>query len=166
MTEENVAALRRAGCAETWMGVESGAQTVLDAMDKGITLGQVRGAVGRLRAAGIRIGFFLQFGYPGEGWPEIEMTRELVRELAPDDIGISVSYPLPGTRFHERVKARLGEKRNWTESNDLDPCFRACFRRSSTGGCRERCTRNSGHGTRCERCAGWRPRRARSTVSP
>jgi len=129
MTAENVAALRRAGCAETWLGVESGAQSVLDAMDKGLTLDQVRGAVARLRAAGIRIGFFLQFGYPGEGWREIEMTRDLVRELTPDDIGISVSYPLPGTRFHESVKARLGEKRNWNESDDLDPLFPGLFSR-------------------------------------
>jgi anaerobic magnesium-protoporphyrin IX monomethyl ester cyclase len=129
MTAENVAALRRAGCAETWMGVESGAQTVLDAMDKGLTLDHVRGAVARLRAAGIRIGFFLQFGYPGEGWREIEMTRSLVRELTPDDIGISVSYPLPGTRFHQSVKARLGEKRNWNQSDDLDPLFPGLFSR-------------------------------------
>jgi anaerobic magnesium-protoporphyrin IX monomethyl ester cyclase len=129
MTAENVAALRRAGCAETWLGVESGAQSVLDGMDKGLTLEQVRGAVARLRAAGIRIGFFLQFGYPGEGWPEIEKTRNLVRELTPDDIGISVSYPLPGTRFHDSVKARLGEKRNWTQSDDLDPLFPGLFSR-------------------------------------
>ncbi|HEY7372466.1 MAG TPA: radical SAM protein [Polyangia bacterium] len=129
MTEENVAALRRAGCAETWMGVESGAQSVLDAMDKGLSLSEVRGAVGRLRAAGIRIGFFLQFGYPGEGWREIGMTRALVRELAPDDIGISVSYPLPGTRFHARVQAQMGEKRNWTQSDDLDPLFPGLFSR-------------------------------------
>ena len=129
MTAENVAALRRAGCAETWLGVESGAQSVLDGMDKGLTLDQVRGAVTRLRGAGIRIGFFLQFGYPGEGWPEIEKTRNLVRELTPDDIGISVSYPLPGTRFHDSVKARLGEKRNWTQSDDLDPLFPGLFSR-------------------------------------
>src|SRR4029078_6519397 len=100
MPAENVAPLRRAGCAETWMGVESGAQSVLDAMDKGLTLDHVRGAVARLRGGGVRMGFFLQFGYPGEGWHEIELTHNLVRELAPDDIGISVSYPLPGTRFH------------------------------------------------------------------
>jgi anaerobic magnesium-protoporphyrin IX monomethyl ester cyclase len=129
MTAENVAALRRAGCAEAWMGVESGSQAVLDAMDKGITVAEVRGAVERLRAAGIRVGFFLQFGYPEEGWPEIEMTRRLVRDLAPDEIGISVSYPLPGTRFHERVKARLGDKRNWRESDDLDPLFPGLFSR-------------------------------------
>jgi anaerobic magnesium-protoporphyrin IX monomethyl ester cyclase len=130
MTEENVAALRRAGCREAWLGVESGAQAVLDAMDKGITVDQVRGAVARLRAAGIRIGFFLQFGYPAEGWPEIRETRGLLRELSPDDIGISVSYPLPGTRFHERVQARLGEKRNWEQSDDLDPLFPGRFSRA------------------------------------
>ena len=35
-----------------------------------MTTDHVRGAVARLRGAGIRIGFFLQFGYPVEGWPE------------------------------------------------------------------------------------------------
>ena len=129
MTEENVAALRRAGCAEAWMGVESGSQTVLDAMDKGITIAQVRAAVAHLRAAGVRVGFFLQFGYPEERWSDIELTRQLIRDLAPDEIGISVSYPLPGTRFHERVRAQLGEKRNWRESDDLDPLFPGLFSR-------------------------------------
>jgi anaerobic magnesium-protoporphyrin IX monomethyl ester cyclase len=130
MTDENVAALRRAGCAEAWLGVESGAQAVLDAMDKGITVAQVRAAVARLRGAGVRVGFFLQFGYPEEGWPEIGLTRRLVRELAPDDIGISVSYPLPGTPFHARVKDQMGGKRNWQESDDLDPLFPGRFSRA------------------------------------
>ena len=67
MTAENVAALRRAGCAETWMGVESGAQTVLDAMDKGMTSTRCAAPCRACAAAGIRIGFFLQFGYPGRG---------------------------------------------------------------------------------------------------
>src|SRR5450755_2220017 len=88
-----------------------------------------RTCAARLRAAGIRIGFFLQFGYPEEGWRDIELTRRLVRELAPDEIGISVSYPLPGTKFHERVRDRMGTKRNWTESDDLDPLFPGAFSR-------------------------------------
>jgi anaerobic magnesium-protoporphyrin IX monomethyl ester cyclase len=121
MNEDNVRALYRAGCAEVWLGAESGAQPVLDAMDKGITVEQTRAAVRRLRRHGIRVGLFLQFGYPGEGWAEIQATRRLVRELAPDDVGVSVSYPLPGTRFHERVAGQLGDKRNWRESDDLDP---------------------------------------------
>ena len=129
MTDENVRALRLAGCAEAWLGAESGAQTILDAMDKGITVGQIRTAAGRLRAAGIRVGLFLQFGYPGEGWPQIQATRELVREVQPDDIGISVSYPLPGTRFYESVRERIGEKHNWDQSSDLDPLFPGVFAR-------------------------------------
>src|SRR4029079_1285077 len=63
MTEENVAALHRAGAAEVWLGADSGAQSVLDAMDKGITIAQTRAAVARLQVRGIRVGMFLQFGY-------------------------------------------------------------------------------------------------------
>ena len=129
MTEENVRALRTAGCVEAWLGAESGAQSVLDAMEKGTTVDQIRVAASRLRAAGIRVGLFLQFGYPGEGWAEIQATRALVREVEPDDIGVSVSYPLPGTRFYERVRERIGEKHNWEQSADLDPLFPGEFSR-------------------------------------
>jgi anaerobic magnesium-protoporphyrin IX monomethyl ester cyclase len=127
MTDENVRALRRAGAAEVWLGAESGSQRILDEMEKGISVQETRAAVRRLRSEGVRVGLFLQFGYAGEGWPDVQATRSLVRELLPDDIGVSVSYPLPGTRYHERMSAGLGEKRNWIESNDLDPLVPARF---------------------------------------
>jgi anaerobic magnesium-protoporphyrin IX monomethyl ester cyclase len=76
------------------------------------------------------VGLFLQFGYADEGWAEVQATRSLVRELLPDDIGISVSYPLPGTRYHEQMAARLGDKRNWNDSSDLDPLVPSRFSRT------------------------------------
>jgi len=127
MSEQTVQDLKKAGCAEVWMGVESGAQSILDAMDKGITLSTVVVARERLREAGIRACFFLQFGYPGETWVELQETIALVRKLRPDDIGISFSYPLPGTVFYERVRGQLGSKRNWTDSDDLCIMFRAAY---------------------------------------
>jgi anaerobic magnesium-protoporphyrin IX monomethyl ester cyclase len=127
MREDTVRNLRDSGCTEVWMGVESGSQTILDAMDKGITLDQVEVARERLRVAGIRACFFLQFGYPGETWAELQQTIELVRRLRPDDIGVSVSYPLPGTVFYERVQSELGAKRNWTDSDDLCVMFKAAY---------------------------------------
>jgi anaerobic magnesium-protoporphyrin IX monomethyl ester cyclase len=127
MTQPTVDALARAGCAEVWMGVESGSQSILDAMDKHLLVADVRTARERLRAAGIRACFFLQFGYPGEAWPEIQQTVALVRSTRPDDIGVSVSYPLPGTAFYERVRAQLGAKRNWTDSDDLCVMFTAAY---------------------------------------
>ncbi len=127
MTHETVAALKRAGCEEIWMGAESGSQAILDAMDKGLNVASIHRASERLRSAGIRAAFFLQFGYPGETLAEIEDTIALVRSCRPDDIGVSVSYPLPGTIFHQRVKEQLGEKRNWIDSQDLSVMFRAAY---------------------------------------
>lgn len=127
MSEETVANLKVAGCAEVWMGVESGSQFILDAMDKGLTLGTVFTARERLKQAGIRACFFLQLGYPGETWKELQETIAFVRKTRPDDIGISFSYPLPGTKFHERVQTQLGQKRNWLDSDDLCIMFRAAY---------------------------------------
>jgi anaerobic magnesium-protoporphyrin IX monomethyl ester cyclase len=125
--ERTVDALRRAGCRTVWLGAESGSQAVLDAMEKGTRVEQVRAAASRLRAAGIEVGFFLQFGYPGETLEDVQRTREMVRECRPDDIGISVAYPLPGTPFFQRVEAQLGRKRNWDHSDDLSMMYRGPF---------------------------------------
>jgi anaerobic magnesium-protoporphyrin IX monomethyl ester cyclase len=127
MTRPTAGALRRAGCDEVWMGVESGAQDVLDAMDKGTRLWQVYEARENLRRHDIRACYFLQFGYPGETWAEIEKTIALVRDTRPDDIGVSVSYPLPGTPFHRMVSSQFGPKENWADSDDLDMMFQGAF---------------------------------------
>jgi anaerobic magnesium-protoporphyrin IX monomethyl ester cyclase len=127
MTEQNVRNLKDAGCVEVWMGVESGSQAVLNSMDKGLLLSSVFTARTRLKEAGIRACYFLQFGYPGETWSELQQTIALVRETRPDDIGISFSYPLPGTVFYDRVQAQLGRKRNWTDSDDLCIMFKAAY---------------------------------------
>ena len=51
----------------------------------------------------------------------------MVRDTAPDDIGVSVSYPLPGTKFYQRVAAELGEKENWRDSGDLAMMFHGAY---------------------------------------
>jgi anaerobic magnesium-protoporphyrin IX monomethyl ester cyclase len=127
VTEPTAAALAAAGCRTVWIGAESGSQKILDAMDKGDTVQDIYRAAARLRAHGIAVGFFLQFGYPGEGWDDIQLTLKMVRECLPDDIGISVSYPLPGTKFFERVRLELGQKQNWIDSNDLALLYRGPF---------------------------------------
>ena len=121
-------ALRRAQCREVWIGAESGSQKILDAMNKGIRVPEIVAARRLLGAEGIRVGFFLQLGYLGEELEDILATRDLVDHARPDDIGVSVSYPLPGTKFHELVKEQLGSKRNWQESNDLEMMFSGTYR--------------------------------------
>ncbi len=127
MTADTVRSLRRAGCAEVWMGAESGSQKILDAMDKGTRVDQIATARENLRVEGIRACYFLQFGYPGETWQDIQNTIKLVRDTRPDDIGVSVSYPLPGTKFFDRVQAQLGEKTNWSDSEDMAMMFQGAY---------------------------------------
>ncbi len=119
LREGDIPALQRAGADIIWVGAESGAQSVLTAMEKGTRVEEIYEARRRLREAGLRVGFFLQFGYPGETRADIEATLQMVRDLLPDDIGMSVSYPLPGTKFFARVQDQLGVKQNWDDSADL-----------------------------------------------
>jgi radical SAM superfamily enzyme YgiQ (UPF0313 family) len=127
LTKEAARALRRAGCSEVWMGVESGSQKVLDAMDKGLRVEEVVAAREHLKREGIRTCYFLQLGYPGEQWKDIQKTVALVRETRPDDVGVSFAYPLPNTRFYARVKEQLGTKQNWSDSEDLCVMFKGAY---------------------------------------
>ncbi|HKC66824.1 MAG TPA: radical SAM protein [Bacteroidia bacterium] len=123
LEEDNIAHLARSGCNEVWMGAESGSQKILDAMDKGITVEQIYTATHLLKKHGIKPALFLQFGYLGETIGDIKLTIQMVNDVMPEEIGISVSYPLPGTVFYERVKQELTGKKNWSDSDDLDLMF-------------------------------------------
>ena len=121
-----VADLRDAGCVEVWLGAESGSDTVLDRMDKDASVEEIRRASAMLRDAGIRRGFFLQLGYPGETADDVDRTITMIRDLQPEEIGISVSYPLPGTVFHERMRHRLTAA-NWQASMENRILFDADY---------------------------------------
>jgi anaerobic magnesium-protoporphyrin IX monomethyl ester cyclase len=123
LKEDNINHLAKAGCNSIWVGAESGSQKILDAMDKGTTTDEIYEATKLLKKHNIKTCFFLQFGYTGETKKEINMTIKMVRDLMPDDIGISVSYPLPGTKFYDRVVSQMGEKKNWVDSGDFEMMF-------------------------------------------
>ncbi len=127
LQENNIDALAASGLRQVWVGAESGSQKILDAMDKGTKVEEIRRATRLLQQKGVEVCFFLQFGYLGETREDIEQTIALVEELVPHDIGISVSYPLPGTKFYEKVKNLLGEKQNWADSDDLAMMYPATF---------------------------------------
>lgn len=127
MTEKSVEALARAGAREVWLGIESGSQKILDAMDKGTTVEAGRSATRLLKAHGIKACWFIQLGYPSESWEDLIATRDLIRDERPDEIGVSVAYPLPGTLFYERVRAQLGRQRNWKDTGDLAMLFQGTF---------------------------------------
>jgi anaerobic magnesium-protoporphyrin IX monomethyl ester cyclase len=128
LEEDTIEALARSGAETVWVGAESGSQKILDAMDKGTTVQQIEKATRLMKSKGIQVAFFLQFGYLGETQQDINETIRMVLSLLPDEVGISVSYPLPGTKFYEKVKNQLQEKRNWRDSDDLAMMFENTFK--------------------------------------
>ncbi|NRD24318.1 B12-binding domain-containing radical SAM protein [Winogradskyella litoriviva] len=127
LKEDTIDALAESGLEEVWVGAESGSQTVLDAMDKDTTVEQIYKATRLLKEKNIRVAFFIQFGYLGETKDDIAKTISMIKELVPDNIGVSVSYPLPGTKFYDKVKDDLKLKANWTDSDDLAMMFKGTF---------------------------------------
>ena len=127
LEESTIEALVDSGAETVWVGAESGSQKILDAMEKGTTVNQIEEATRQLKAQGVKVGYFLQFGYLGESKSDIDSTIKMVLRNMPDEIGISVSYPLPRTKFYEKVKEQLKEKQNWSDSDDLAMMYQAAY---------------------------------------
>lgn len=127
LKEDNIDALVSSGLDEVWIGAESGSQRILDAMDKGTTIKQIEDSTKLLKSKGVKVAFFIQFGYLGETKEDIDQTINMVLDLMPDKLGASVSYPLPGTKFYDMVKRDLSNKSNWTDSDDLEMMFQNTY---------------------------------------
>ena len=127
LKDDTLKSLHNSGCEEVWIGAESGAQKILDAMDKGTDVEQIFESTRLMQKHGIKPCFFLQFGYLSENWIDIKATLNMLFDLMPHDIGVSVSYPLPGTKFYDKVKVQLDKKANWTDSDELLLMYKSTF---------------------------------------
>lgn len=127
MIEDSIDALVASGLDEVWIGAESGSQKILDSMEKGTTIEQINLSTKLLKLKKVKVCYFIQFGYLGETMIEINETINMILKNMPHQIGISVSYPLPGTKFYQIVKDQMNEKTNWNDSNDLTMMYEGSF---------------------------------------
>jgi radical SAM superfamily enzyme YgiQ (UPF0313 family) len=123
---ELVRALRSAGCCQLQIGVESGSERILKQTRKGVTLGDVRRAARVLREEGMEWLAFLMIGFPGETRGEMMATMDLVDELQPDRVAVSVVTPYPGTELYSQAIARSSPDvatSNLADSFNPDSCL-------------------------------------------
>ena len=114
------AQLAELGCDRVWIGSESGSQRLLDAMERGVTIAQVRNAVGQLKRNGIRTGMFFMWGYEGEDLSDIEATYEHVKACEPDVFFTTISYPIKGTPYYDEVAPKLVQLGPWRSTTDRE----------------------------------------------
>ncbi len=125
---EMLDALSAAGAYRIWYGAESGAQHVLDAMNKGTKVEEIRQAVGWSKDAGIEVGLFIMLGYPTETRDDVLLTLQLIKDLDPEIFGIAVAFPMKGTDFYENIKPLVKEESHWTQTNENKLVFAGQYR--------------------------------------
>jgi len=101
MDAEVLAAMRSAGCAGLYFGLESGSQEVLDAAGKRTTVDGILEAAREVRASGIPSITSVLLGLPEETAQDIERTLAFMVEVETDVFDINCYVPLPGTRYHD-----------------------------------------------------------------
>ena len=95
--------MKAAGCRLIQFGVESGSQTVLDTLKKGLTLGQIKEAFRASRRAGIRTVANCMVGHPGETRESFAQSLALVKEIKADYLNVNFITPFPGTELHRQA---------------------------------------------------------------
>jgi len=117
--DEVAEALKSLGCFRVWIGSESGSQRILDAMQRKVSVDQVREAANRLRRHGIEVGMFIMLGYDGERIEDLQATVDHLKTTSPDIFLTTVSYPIKGTPYYDQVADRLAPQQ-WSDATDRD----------------------------------------------
>ena len=127
--EEMLRALKKAGCRAVHYGVESGSEKILERLNKGITIPQVKEAFYSTRKIGMETLAYFMVGNPGETMADIEKSLELASEIKPDFLHLTIFTPFPATRlYQEGLNSGIIEKDVWWEfaanpSPDFTPPF-------------------------------------------
>lgn len=97
-------AMKRAGCIQVELGVESGCQRILDFLKKNISIEQIHNAFRDCKSTNVRTLANVMIGTPGENLQDIEATRQIIEESDPDYVALWLTTPLPGTELYSYAK--------------------------------------------------------------
>lgn len=121
--EETLRLMAKAGCWQIAYGIESGNQAILDVLNKGIRLEQIRKALRMTRKAGIQTKGFFMIGSPLETPATIEDTIRFMLELPLDDFQTTFFTPLPGCELYETIQTYGELEDDWSKMNMWYPVF-------------------------------------------
>lgn len=118
LNEDVIRAMAELGAFRIWFGSESGSQRILDAMQRRVTVDQIRSATKLAQRYGIEAGLFVMLGYPGEEMHDIDATIEHLKATQPDTYLTTVAYPIKGTTFYHEVERNLIRNGDWSVATD------------------------------------------------
>lgn len=88
--------MKRSGCIEVGLGVESGNNTILKTINKKTDIDEIKYVIKTCHNIGLRVKTFLIAGLPGETFDTLMDTKRFLLETKPDDFDLTVFTPYPG----------------------------------------------------------------------
>lgn len=121
--------LKRSGCYRIYFGVESGSQRVLDYLEKGIRVQDIKNAFKSARKYGIDCCAYIMIGVPSETREDIDQTMSLIKEIKPSHLHCSICTPMPRTCLYGRlIEDGTIEHDYWLDfAKKPDPMFKTPF---------------------------------------
>jgi radical SAM superfamily enzyme YgiQ (UPF0313 family) len=122
--EEFISLYQAAGGGCIYFGIESGSERLRNAMRKRLSDADIDAGMEMLRRhSGIRVGFFLMLGYPGEEKDDVAATETLLRRTQPDEVTCNIAHVHPGTElFSIAVRQGKYDIRDWlSDERDFFP---------------------------------------------
>lgn len=106
LTDELLREMRLAGCQRLSLGVESGSQRILDAIEKKITVDEILESTALAKRYGIKVRYYMMLGNRGETRASFEETLRFLERARPHEYVFSCLSVYPGTKdFHAAEKA-------------------------------------------------------------
>ncbi len=124
VNKEILTKMKESNCQQVFFGVESGCQTILDAVKKRTTVEQNEKAIRMAKEAGLFVSISIILGYPGETPEMLEETLDFIRGAEPDDVYLCIATPYPGTELRQVVEEK-GWKMSpdWSKYDTVTPVF-------------------------------------------
>lgn len=107
---ELVTAMKKAGCVEIHVGVETGSQRLLNVMHKQIDINELLKGINVIKDVGIRVKTYLMYDYPTETEKDRQLTLDFLRKAKPDLYTLSRFTALPGS---ELAKQGVKSESDW-----------------------------------------------------
>lgn len=96
--------MRKSGCNSMDVGIESGSEKILKAINKELTLKQIITGIKLIRKSGINFNAFFMIGFPDETEEDIRQTFDLMKRKEMGNIILSIFTPYPGTQLYARAR--------------------------------------------------------------
>jgi radical SAM superfamily enzyme YgiQ (UPF0313 family) len=93
--------LANGGCTGVGIGIESGSDRILKAINKGETTATILKAIGMLKQTGLHVKGFFILGLPGENEESLKETETFLEQAELDDVDCKIFQPYPGSPIYD-----------------------------------------------------------------